>query len=85
MRQSKIKAAVSTILLICVIISMLTGTLLFFIKGGLIGWIPRKYVTDIHGVSSFIMFGALLLHFPLNLRLFREEWRALKGKKKMRL
>ena len=84
MKRSEIKAVVSTILLISVSCSMVTGILLFFFKSGMIGCFPRKYVMDVHAGSSFVMFGAMLLHFPLNLQLFRQEWNRLKGKKKER-
>ena len=78
MSRNKWKAIISTILLVTVVGSMVTGLMMFFVQGGMILGIPRKYINDAHVIFSLIMFAALLFHFPLNAKLFRQEWRGKK-------
>lgn len=81
--KAKIKAIVSTILIICFTICAVTGLTMFFIKGGMIGVLPRKYVTDIHSWSSFVLIGGVIIHFLLNLSLYRGELVHFTGKNKV--
>lgn len=74
----KWKAIISTVLIFSLAAATVTGVLLFFFKGGMIGCCPRKYINDVHAISGFVMCGAGLLHLTLNWSVFRTEWKKWK-------
>jgi cytochrome b subunit of formate dehydrogenase len=77
----KIKAVLSALLVICFILVMVTGLMTYFGKTGLILGIPRGYIHSVHTWSGFVMGAAVILHFILNVRIFKGEWRGFFKKK----
>jgi len=81
MRRGKIKAIISTVLLVLMLIVLITGIAMYFVKGGIILGIPRYYVTTIHVWCAFILAVFAIVHFILNAKIFKSEWTSQNKKK----
>lgn len=75
MNRLLIKALLSTMLLLCVLLICLTGGGLYFSHSGLVLGLPRHLVKNLHALCWLAMLAAIIPHFILNLRLFAREWR----------
>lgn len=75
MNKSLFKAILSTMLLLALLLISLTGFALYFNSTGQVLGLPRYVVRQIHAICAMVMLGAGLLHFALNLKTLRAEWR----------
>ncbi|NLO22182.1 MAG: DUF4405 domain-containing protein [Syntrophomonadaceae bacterium] len=56
--------------------SILTGTVLYFLNYGMWLCFTRKYLNNIHVISGFIMGVTLIIHFGMNYQVYRAELKA---------
>ena len=81
MKRLRIKAVLTTLLILVLLVLAMTGGLLYFGKTGVVWGISRKTLREIHFCASVLMCVIAVLHLALNAKLFLTELRAL-GKRK---
>ena len=78
----KTKGVLALCLVLALIISLVSGVVLWLCPGGMVLGVARWIVTGVHNWSS-VAFGALcIVHLLLNLKLLRAELSAFRKKKK---
>lgn len=82
MNKPLLKAILSTLLGVSLLLCLVTGLGLFISSTGMVLGLPRYLVRNIHAVSALVMTGAALLHLALNMKTLIAEWR--QGGKKRR-
>jgi len=82
MRKIKLKAVISSLLLLAFLCLAVTGAMLHFGKTGLILGIPRYTLLRIHDWAAIVMVVSVILHFILNLRLFAAGLKSLAKRKR---
>lgn len=83
MNINKIRAVVSTILIITGVITFSTGTILYFLKYGMWFFFTRKFLYDAHAVGGLIMGAVVVVHLYTNRRMYKMEMKALITKKEI--
>lgn len=81
----KIRAILSTVLLVVFLIVVFTGIGLYFAPSGEMakktGWtffgFPLFKLERLHAVSGFIMAGLVFIHFGINFNLYKNEMKQL--------
>lgn len=73
MKNLKIKALVSTILLITALYSASSGLILYFLDYGMWLGLTRKFIKDSHALSAAVMSLGAIVHVILNWRIFIRE------------
>ena len=74
MKKSIIKAVISTLLLLTVLLLAATGALLYFGKTGLVWGISRYFLREFHFYMAIFMCVLAVVHMVLN---FRQYFSAL--------
>lgn len=72
-KKKTAKGIISTILIVSAIMVYLTGVILFFLKTGMFLCFSRKFINDIHVISAIGMAAAILPHFYLNRKIYKNE------------
>ena len=75
MSKTLLKAILSTLLLVSLVLLAVTGFAIHFNTTGLVLGLPRYIVRQVHTVCAVFMSGGIVLHFILNLRTLMAEWR----------
>lgn len=81
----KIRAILSTVLLVVFLIVVFTGIGLYFAPSGEIArktgwtffWFPLFRLERLHTISGFIMAGLVFVHFGINFNLYKNEMKQL--------
>lgn len=76
--KNALRAVISTLLMISGALALISGVILWIFKTGLIWFIPRKVMTDLHAISAIVMAVLIVVHVVLNVRMYRQEIAALK-------
>lgn len=82
MKISKIRAILSTILILSGLLSLSTGAILYFLKYGMWLCFTRNFLNDIHVFSGLIMGISMTVHFVFNRRMYIVEIKKLAAKGK---
>lgn len=77
MNIKKVRAIISSILVLSGLVSFITGAVLYFLDYGMWLCFTRKFLNDTHAVSAVIMFLAVSVHFILNIGMYRSELKSL--------
>lgn len=77
MKTSKTRAILSTILILSGLLSIITGTILYFVKYGMWLCFTRKFINDIHAVSGVIMGITAIIHLTLNRHIYMVEIKSM--------
>jgi len=80
--MQKVKAVLSTILILLFLFLASSGALLYFFKTGLILGIARYALREAHFVVAVVMCVLILIHLILNLKVYFSELRALFRRKR---
>ena len=78
MKKISLKALLSTLLMVVLLILIFTGALLYFGKTGVIWGISRGVLRKFHFFTAVSMCVLVTVHLSLNCRLFLSELRALR-------
>jgi cytochrome b subunit of formate dehydrogenase len=75
MKQSrlKVKAVISTVLIVTTLLVFATGAILYFSKYGMWLIFTRKLINDVHALSALFMGIGIVIHFYLNILLYKRE------------
>ena len=73
MKLSEARGILTTILILCGLISSSTGAILYFLKYGMWLGLTRNLINDTHAVSGLIMGISMIIHFILNRRTYMKE------------
>ena len=76
--KNALRAVISTLLMISGAVSLITGIVLWIFTTGLIWFIARKVMMNIHAISSVVMAALVIIHVILNVRMYKQEIAALK-------
>ena len=81
MKKMRLKAALTCLLLLTLLLLSVSGAMLYFGKTGLILGFPRVFLLRLHLLCavSFVLFG--ICHFALNFGLFVSEAKSFRPKK----
>ena len=82
MNRNKLRAVISTVLLICFVLVAATSAILYFNKTGMWLGIQRIVLTDIHYISGLIMLIFILVHLVINWAMYLKELKTIKKNKK---
>lgn len=77
MSTKKLRGIVSAILVLSALVSLITGTVLYFLKYGMWFGITRYLLSNIHAFSGLLMGIAVVVHFVINRKVFVSEIKAL--------
>lgn len=72
---------ITSILILSGLLSMVSGSVLYFMEYGMWLCFTRKFLSDTHALSGLIMCIAIIAHFLLNRRIYSAEMKALLNKK----
>ena len=81
MNRNTVKASVSTLMGLAFLAASLSGGALYLIPRGMIFGAARYIWYDAHAISALVAAVLAVLHFALNLRILRAEWRGARRKK----
>jgi len=76
MRRSVLKAILSTLLILTLLILVFSGTLLYFGKTGVVLGVPRYMLRGIHFCAAVLMCVCAAIHLILNRKAYKAELRA---------
>lgn len=77
MKISRVRAIISTILIISALLSASTGAILYFLQYGMWLCFTRQFLNDVHAVSGLIMGCFIIIHFIINRHLYVQEMKSL--------
>lgn len=77
----KLKGVLALCLVLALIISMISGIVLWIFPGGMILGIARWVISGVHTWSSLVFCAVCIVHLLLNLKLLRAELSAFRKKK----
>jgi cytochrome b subunit of formate dehydrogenase len=77
MKKKQIRGLLSTILMVCILVTSLTGVVLYFVPYGMWLCFTRKLLRDIHAVTALVMFITAAVHFILNEHTWCQEVKSL--------
>jgi len=80
MKIQRLKAIISTLLILCFLTLALTGALLYFGKTGVIWGISRNALRVFHFYVAIAICMLASIHLITNFRLFKSELRAFRRK-----
>jgi len=80
----KVRAVISTILIISGFITFATGAVLYFVKYGMWLWFTRKFLNDAHALGGLIMGIAVIIHLFINRRMYKMEMKSLMSKRQIK-
>lgn len=81
MKTMRMRAIISSILIVVALLSLSTGAILYFLQYGMWLCFTRRFLTDIHVISGLIMGTALIIHFIINRQLYVREMKSLFSRK----
>ncbi|GAB1476096.1 hypothetical protein MASR2M70_09280 [Bacillota bacterium] len=73
----RLKAILSTLLILFGSVTFLTGAVLYFLEYGMWLIFTRKFINDVHAVSALVMGIVILMHLYLNRKLYKTEMKQL--------
>jgi cytochrome b subunit of formate dehydrogenase len=79
--MKKLRAVLSSLLILCVCLLAASGAVLFFMKTGIIGPFSRKFILDSHALISAVMVVVAIFHLYINRKMYKAEMKALLGKR----
>lgn len=77
MKTSRMRAIISTILILSAVLSVSTGIILYFLQYGMWLCFTRQFLQDVHAVSGFVMSFSIIVHFVINRHMFAKEIKIL--------
>lgn len=77
MKIKKLRAVISTLLLVCLVAMLVTGMILHFMKSGSVGKLARHTLVDFHFYCSIAMTTLGVIHFFINRFMYKDEMKAL--------
>ena len=73
MKTSRVRAIISTILILAAVLSLSTGAILYFLQYGMWLCFTRSFLNDVHALSGLVMGVTILIHFIVNRHLYAKE------------
>lgn len=81
MKINQARGILSTSLILSGLLSIVTGTILYFMEYGMWLCFTRKFLNDTHAISGLVMCSAMMVHFFLNRHLYMMEIKSIFIKK----
>lgn len=77
MKTNRMRAIISTVLILSAVLSASTGIVLYFLQYGMWLCFTRQLLKDVHAVSGFVMSLSIIVHFIINRHMFAKEIKIL--------
>ncbi len=77
MKTNRVRAIISTILILTAVLSLSTGAILYFLQYGMWLCFTRLFLNDVHALSGLVMGLSIIIHFIVNYRLYKKEIKIL--------
>lgn len=77
MKITQIRAIISTLLILTALLSLSSGTILYFLPYGMWLCFTRGFLNDVHALSGLVMGITILIHFIINRHLYTKEMKNL--------
>lgn len=77
MKTSRVRAIISTILILAAVLSLSTGAILYFLQYGMWLCFTRSFLNDVHALSGLVMGFFIIVHFIINRQMYAREIKIL--------
>ena len=77
MKTSRVRAIISTILILAAVLSLSTGAILYFLQYGMWLCFTRGFLNDVHALSGLVMGFFIIVHFIINRQIHAREIKIL--------